>query len=138
MQSEQQQFDQGIIIGADRTFGFVFATFFSILYIWQLWHGKSEHWLLGCAITFTLLGLIWPTLLHPLNVLWFKFGLLLHAITTPLILGVLFFVIVAPTGILIRMFGKHPLHLSMDSEASSYWIVRTPPGPAANSFRNQF
>lgn len=135
---QQQRSNRDVQIGTNRTFGLVFASFFGILYAWQLWHDIPKHWLLGSAIVFALLALIRPALLHPLNVLWFKFGLLLHAVTTPLILGAIFFVVVAPTGILMRMVGRRPLHLSKDTGASTYWIVRIPPGPAAESFRDQF
>lgn len=138
MNEEYQQSDKDIKIGTDRAFGLVFALFFGVLYAWQLWHGMSKHWLLGCALFFVLSALIWPVLLHPLNRLWFKLGLLLHAVTTPLILGIIFFVIVSPTGILMRVIGKRPLHLSKDSGVSTYWVTRPPHEPTDESFRNQF
>lgn len=138
MQSELRPFDNDIKPGANRTFGFVFATFFGIIYGWQAWYGTARHWLLTCALVFIFLAMVRPAALHPLNTLWFKFGLRLHAFTTPLILAVIFFLVITPIGILMRLIGKRTLHLSNDPNASSYWINRKPPGPATESFRNQF
>jgi hypothetical protein len=64
--------------------------------------------------------------------------MLLHRITTPVILALLFWITVVPTGLLMRAFGKDPLRLKFDRDARSYWIERTPPGPAPDSLRNQF
>lgn len=138
MHEELRQSARSVPIGTDRAFGLVFALVFGIPYAWQWWHGAPEHWLIGCSATFALLALAKPVILHPLNMVWFKFGLLLHGVATPMILGVMFFAIVTPTGILMRIIGKRPLHLSKDPQASTYWIARTPPGPANESFRDQF
>jgi len=87
---------------------------------------------------FLLLAVLVPRVLAPANRLWTKFGLLLHHIVSPLALGVLFFLVVTPTGLLMRLFGKDPLRLRFDPAADSYWIKRDPPGPAADSLKNQF
>jgi len=76
--------------------------------------------------------------LRPLNRLWLRFGLLLHAVMNPLIMGLLFYGTVMPIGLLMRLFGKDPLNLKRDAQASSYWIMRTPPGPAPDTMSNQF
>jgi len=76
------------------------------------------------------LALVAPRALKPLNILWFRFGLLLHAIITPVVLGLMFFTVITPLGWLMRAFGKRPLSLGFDRTATSYWIHRTPPGPA--------
>ena len=87
---------------------------------------------------FLLLAALVPGVLAPANRLWTKFGLLLHHIVSPIALGILFFLVVTPTGLLMRLFGKDPLRLRFDPDADSYWIKRDPPGPAADSLKNQF
>jgi hypothetical protein len=79
-----------------------------------------------------------PRVLKPLNWLWTRIGLLLHRIVSPLFLTVLFYGCIAPVGFLMRMTGKDPLRRKYQPQAKSYWIVRTPPGPAPQSFRDQF
>jgi len=73
-----------------------------------------------------------------LNKLWFHFGLLLHKIVSPLVMGLLFFVTVTPIGLLMRTLGKTPLKLEFDKDADSYWILRDPPGPAPDTMKRQF
>jgi len=84
-------------------------------------------------LTFTL-----PRILTPFNYIWFRFGMLLHAIVSPIALGILFYGVVTPTGLLMRLFGKKPLALDFDRDAPSYWIQRSPPGPTPESMTNQF
>ena len=67
-----------------------------------------------------------------------KFGELLHRIVSPIALGIVFYLAVLPTGLLLRLFGKDPLRLKIDRGAASYWIKREPPGPTAESLNNQF
>lgn len=124
--------------GSDRSFGLVFAAFFAIVFGWKLWHGDANFWWLGLSQGFLVVALALPRLLHPLNVIWARFGLLLHAITSPIILGVIFFVVLLPFGLIMRMAGKRPLRLQRDPAATTYWVRREPPGPDADSFLNQF
>ncbi|HQR50033.1 MAG TPA: SxtJ family membrane protein, partial [Methylophilaceae bacterium] len=95
-------------------------------------------WALELSGGFLLLALVIPRVLAPANRAWTKFGLLLHDIVSPIALGILFFVVVTPTGLLMRLLGKDPLRLRFERSAKSYWIVRTPPGPDAESLKNQF
>ena len=95
-------------------------------------------WAMVVAGAFLVLALFVPKVLGPANHLWTKFGLLLHNIVSPLALGILFYFVVTPTGLLMRIFGKDPLRLRFDAAADSYWIKRTPPGPDAESLKNQF
>jgi len=95
-------------------------------------------WAIGLACAFGLMAAIAPNLLGPANQIWMKFGLLLHAIVSPIALGILFFFVFFPTGLLMRLFGKDPLRLKFDSSAESYWINRAPPGPAPESMHQQF
>ena len=81
---------------------------------------------------------LWPAALAPLNRVWTRFGLLLHRIVSPVVLGVMFFVVVTPTGLLMRALGKDPLRLRLTVTQRSYWIDRQPPGPAPDTLNNQF
>jgi hypothetical protein len=124
---------------SDRSFGFVFATFFLIVGILPLLHGRDLRlWALGLALAFLLLSLTIPHVLAPANRAWTKFGLLLHGIVSPIALGILFFGVVTPTGFIMRLLGNDPLRLRFDQSTTSYWIARTPPGPDADSLKNQF
>ena len=79
-----------------------------------------------------------PMVLRPLNKLWFKFGLLLHAIINPIVLGAMFFVAVTPMALVMRLAGKKLLNMDYEPAAKSYWIERKPPGPPPESVRRQF
>jgi hypothetical protein len=83
-------------------------------------------------------ALLWPAVLAPLNRIWTRFGLLLHRIVSPVVLGVMFFGVVTPMGLVMRALGKDPLRLRFDPAARTYWIERRPPGPAPDTLNNQF
>lgn len=126
-------------MGSERSFGLVFAVVFAIIALWPLKSGGDiRPWAAGAAVAFALAALVVPRALKPLNIVWFKFGMVLHHVMTPLIMGLLFFVTVTPVGMLMRATGKDPMRLKRDPKAASYWIVRTPPGPAPESMKNQF
>lgn len=95
-------------------------------------------WLLAIAAVFLLLALVRPAVLRPLNQVWHRFGLLVHRIVTPLVLGLLFFVAVTPTALAMRLLGKDVLRLKFEPEAESYWIKREPPGPDPRTMTKQF
>jgi hypothetical protein len=95
-------------------------------------------WAVAVAVAFGGLAQWWTTPLAPLNRLWQRFGLLLHRIVSPIVLGLLFYLTVLPVGLLMRAFGKDPLRLRADRAARSYWIVREPPGPSGDSMKQQF
>lgn len=124
---------------SERSFGLVFFVFFLAVSSYPLISGQSIRlWALGVAGVFLLLSLAAPMALAPLNRVWMKFGALLHSIVSPLALAVGFFLTVLPIGLLMRLFGKDPLRLRLDPMADSYWILREPPGPEADSLNNQF
>lgn len=124
---------------SDRSFGLVFATVFLAVGLWPLGRGGTLRvWALAVAGVFFAAALAGPSLLAPLNRLWTRFGLLLSKVTTPIVMGVLFYLVVTPTGLLMRLFGKDPLRLSRDRVAGSYWIHREPPGPSPETMTNQF
>ena len=95
-------------------------------------------WAMVIAAAFLFAGLALPRILRPLNSVWLRFGLLLHRITSPIILAMLFYLTVLPTGLVMRALGKDLLRLRFDRNARSYWIERSPPGPEPESLRNQF
>lgn len=126
-------------IGSDRSFGIVFTVFFAIVGCLPLISGGEPRiWALGVSGGFLAVALIIPKILHPLNVVWMKFGALLNKIVSPIVLGMLFFLTVTPMAILLRLFGKDLLRLKFDKDAETYWIHRTPPGPPPESMSNQF
>ena len=128
-----------VTLGSDRSFGFVFTAFCGLVGGVQLWHGSHASWAwLLAALVFAAFALLYARALRPLNVLWFKFGLLLHKVMSPLILGIMFFVVFTPIGWWMRLIGKRPLNLAYDEKAESYWIHRRPPGPPPGSFDKQF
>ena len=131
--------DEEIKGSTDRAFGIVFVVVFLIIGLWPvMWGNAPRIWSLSIAGVLLLLALVRPTLLAPLNKLWMKFGLLLHKITNPLIMGLVFFLAVLPTGLIMRMLGKDILRCKLDPDAKSYWIERAPPGPDPDSMPNQF
>lgn len=124
---------------SDRSFGMVFATVFGIIAVWPVFHGDViRWWSAAVAAVFLFLSLVRPSVLKPLNRIWTQLGIWLHKIVSPVIMGMLFFFVLTPTAMLLRMFGKVPLQLKKDPMASSYWIVRNPSGPEADTMKNQF
>ena len=97
---------------SNRNFGIVFFIVFLIIGLWPLL-GKSEirYWSIFISVTFLLLGLINSNLLNPLNKIWFNFGMLLGKIISPLVMGVIFFLVVTPIGLIMRVLGKDILNL---------------------------
>ena len=124
---------------SDRSFGVVFAVVFTIIGLWPLISSPNVRWWsLAIAFAFAGVAFVRPSLLAPLNRLWLKFGLLLNRIVSPLVMGLLFFVVITPIGLIMRAAGKDLLNLKFDPKANSYWIEREPPGPAPESIKNQF
>jgi len=126
-------------LGSERSLAIVFSIVFLIIAMWPLLSGRAPRlWAIGAGTAILILGFAAPKTLRPLNQLWFRFGMLLHRIINPLVMGIIFYGAVAPTGFVMRLLGKDPLKLKLDPESSSYWVKRNPPGPARDSFKNQF
>ena len=124
---------------SERSFGIVFAVVFLLLGLAPLRHGLPVRWwALALSLAFVLAALLAPRLLKPLNKLWARVGDLMHKITTPLIMGLLYYVALTPCAAAMRMAGKDPLQLKRKSGTASYWIHRTPPGPAPDSLNQAF
>jgi hypothetical protein len=125
--------------GSERSFGIVMAVALVLIGALNLWHeGRVWPWLGGAAVLFLAAAMLWPAGLKPLNKLWFKFGMLLHAVINPLVMGLLFYVAVLPTGLVMRALGNDLLRLKREPASDSYWIVRRPPGPAPETMKDQF
>ena len=126
-------------VSSERSFGLIFAGFFALLGALSLYSGAERwHYWFPLAGVFAVLAYAAPRLLAPLNRLWAKVGLLLHMVISPVILGILFYVCVTPIGMLMRMSGRDPLRRKFEPAAKTYWITREPPGPAPETFNNQF
>jgi predicted membrane metal-binding protein len=136
---EQSPCQNEVKIGSDRSFGFVFAAVFVVIASLPLVRGGPVRWwALALAAAFALAALTAPSLLRPLNHIWFKFGLVLHQIVNPIIMGAIFFLAVTPMALVMRALGKDPLRLTHDAESATYWIPRERPAPAPRSMAKQF
>ncbi len=122
-------------IGSNRSFGIVFFIVFLIVALYPLVNDQNVRlWSLIVSLIFLILGLINSKILTPLNKLWFKFGLFLGKIISPIIMAVIFFLVVTPIGFLMRIFGKDVLNLKYNSN-KSYWIKKSGP---KSKMKNQF
>lgn len=128
-----------VVAGSDRSFGLVMAAACSIVALINLWYdGWLWPWFAGATVLFLLAALLRPALLNPLNRAWLALGLLLHRVVNPIVMALLFYGTVLPTGLVMRALGKDLLRLRRQPGADSYWIVRQPPGPAPESMKDQF
>jgi hypothetical protein len=124
-----------IKIGSNRSFGIVFFIFFLIISIYPLANDENlRYWALFISIIFLFLGFINSKILAPLNKLWFKFGIFLGKVISPIILGIIFFLVVTPIGLLMKIFKKDVLNLRYNDN-NSYWIEKNGP---KSKMRNQF
>ena len=125
-----------IKISSNRNFGLVFFFVFLIVSLWPLINeGSPRYWSIVIAVIFLILGLLNSKLLTPLNMLWFKFGLFLGSIISPIIMGIIFFLVIAPTGLVMKIMGKDLLDKKYDNKKKSYWINRT---KTKNTMKQQF
>lgn len=124
---------------SDRVFGFVFAIVFLIIGLYPLVDDRPVRlWGLALAAMLAVAALLVPRLLASANRLWTRLGLLLHRIVSPVALGIMFFLVITPIALLMRLRGKDPLRLRFAPDLPSYWIDRLPPGPKAESLKDQF
>jgi hypothetical protein len=131
--------DEVVKAGSDRSFGIVMASCFAVVSLLNGWHGgRLWPWTSGLAGLFLAAAVFYPAAINPLNRAWLKFGLLLHKVVNPIVMALLFYGAVLPTGIVMRAIGKDLLRLKPEPDADSYWIVRRPPGPAPETMKDQF
>ena len=124
-----------IKISSNRSFGIVFFVVFLLITIYPLTHGGDIRiWSAIISVVFLVLGLLNSSILSPLNKIWFKFGIFLGKIISPLIMGIIFFLVVTPIGLIMRISGKDLLNLKYNKN-QSYWIEKN--GPKSR-MKNQF
>ncbi|MDC0364486.1 SxtJ family membrane protein [Candidatus Pelagibacter sp.] len=123
-------------MSSNKSFGIVFFVFFLIISLFPLLKdGNIRIWAMVLAIIFLILGLLNSTILNPLNKIWIKFGILLGTIISPIVMGIVFFVVVTPTSLIMRILGKNLLGLKKDNTKRSYWLERL---SIKSKMKNQF
>ena len=123
-------------INSNRSFGLVFFIVLLIISIYPMFYdGQIKIIFLVLSVIFLILGLLNSILLYPLNLAWFKFGLFLGKIISPIIMGIIFFLVVTPIGLLMRLLGKDVLNLKLNKKQGSYWIEKVGP---KSKMKNQF
>ena len=121
---------------SNRNFGIVFFVVFFVISLYPLtYNGDITRWSLVISIIFLILGLINSKILTPLNKLWFKFGILLGRIISPIVMALIFFVVVTPIGLIMRLLRKDLLNLRYNKKSKSYWIEKKGP---KSKMKNQF
>ena len=127
--------DDKIKLGSNRSFGIVFFIVFLLIALYPLISsGEIRIWSLVVSITFLILGLINSNILKPLNKIWFKFGLFLGKIISPIIMGLVFFLVVTPIGLIMKTLRKDLLNLKYNKN-KTYWIEKSGP---KSKMKNQF
>ena len=127
--------NKDIKISSNKSFGIVFFIFFLILSIYPLFKdGNFRIWTLILSIVFLILGLLNSSILSPLNKIWFKFGILLGNFISPIVMGVIFFTVVTPTSIIMKILNKDLLNLKKNDN-ESYWIKKS---EVKSKMKNQF
>lgn len=122
--------------GSERNFGIVFSIVFGLVGIWLLFNDDSVRvWSLAVGVVMLLLGLFRPRTLSVPNKIWFRFGMLIGSVVAPIVMALLFFLVVTPTGIIMRALGKDLLRQKIDKSSTSYWIKRDGP---VGSMKDQF
>ena len=113
-----------IKIASNKSFGIVFFTVFLIIAIWPLLNGyEIRYWSLIISIVFLLLGILNSKILTPLNKIWFKIGILLGNVISPIVMSIIFFLVVTPTSFIMKILGKDLLNLKKNTK-NSYWIKK--------------
>ena len=122
-------------LGSNRSFGIVFFVVFLLIALYPfIYNGELRIWSLIISLIFLFLGVFNSKFLTPLNKLWFKFGLLLGKVISPIIMGFIFFLVVTPIGLLMRALGKDVINLKYNDN-KSYWIEKSGP---KSKMKNQF
>ncbi len=120
---------------SNKNFGLTFFIVFIIITLWPLIHDEQIRvWSLVIAFIFLILGMLNSKILTPLNTVWFKFGLFLGKIVSPIVMGIIFFLIVTPISIVMKIFGKDLLNLKYNNQ-KSYWVEKNDP---KSKMKNQF
>ena len=127
--------DNNIKLPTNRNFGFVFFVVFFLISLWPLLNnGELRLWSLIISLVFLILGIFNSKYLTPLNKIWMRFGILLGNIISPIVMCIIYFLVVTPTGIILRLFRKDVLMLKKNNN-DTYWIKKD---NSNNSMKNQF
>tara|TARA_Y100000768_G_scaffold146537_1_gene109301 strand:+ start:258 stop:647 length:390 start_codon:yes stop_codon:yes gene_type:complete len=122
-------------IGTNKSFGIVFFVFFLIVSIFPLLNNEDIRvWSLIISLIFLILGILNSKILTPLNQIWFKFGILLGRFVSPVVMGIIFFAIVTPTSVIMRVLQKNLLNLKKGNK-KTYWLERS---KIKSKMKNQF
>ncbi len=122
-------------MSTNRNFGIVFSIFFLVVALWPLLNSNEiRYWSLIISLIFLILGLINSKILTPLNKLWTKFGYFLGSIISPIVMGIVYFAVVTPTGLIMKLLGKDLLLLKKNNN-QTYWIKKE---RIKSSMKNQF
>jgi hypothetical protein len=137
--SSDHQGHSKIEVGSTRSFGIVFCVVFALIGLYPLLGGSPVRiWSLIISGVFLFFAFFFSSVLQPLNVLWFRFGMLLARIVNPIVMFIIYIVTIVPFGLGARLFGKDLLRLKLERDQASYWVEREPPGPKPKSLENQF
>ena len=127
--------NNNIKIASNRNFGIVFFLFFLIITLYPLLKGESIIFsTMFISIIFLILGLLNSSILSPLNKIWFKFGIFMGNIVSPIVMALLFFFVITPTSLLLKIFGKDILYLKKNDQ-KTYWIKKS---KIRSKMKNQF
>ena len=122
-------------MGSNKSFGFIFFIFFLLISLWPITNGKEINYLiLSISFIFLLLTLFNSKYLTPLNKLWFKIGLILGRFISPIVIGIIFFLVVTPIAIIMKILGKDILGIKKNNK-KTYWVNKTGP---KSKMKNQF
>lgn len=130
---------QPLPLPSERSFGTVFVVFFALVAAFGLWRQAGWWvWPAGLSLLTLIVTLARPILLRPLNRQWMRLALLLNAIFSPIILGIMFYLVFTPMALVMRVIGRDAMKRRVEPGTKSYWIDRDPPGPDRKSLPNQF
>jgi hypothetical protein len=143
MASHHEEFAErdDVKLPSERSFGITFAVVFALLSVWLYFrkgHAGYASLTLIAAAGFLAAAYVRPEVLRPINKIWLRFGLLLHKVINPIVMGLLFFLVFTPMAMVMRMLGKDFLRITRSPEQSTYWIERTPDTHAPSSMKDQY
>ena len=124
---------------SNKKFGLFFSAIFVLIAVYAYLKFRVEFaiFALTTSTLFAIAAFLTPQILTPLNRLWFSLGLLLGKIVSPIVLGLIFFLLITPVSLVTRLFGRDELKIKKRT-VESYWVDRSPPGPPSESFKNQY
>jgi len=141
MTHEEFQREKDRTLPSNRSVGVILSIALAVIAVAPAVHGAIDQirwWALVPAGGIAALTAFRPNLLTPLNRAWMGLGAFLHAIVNPVVLAIMFYGVMTPIGVLMRLFGNDPLKLKPAPQSPTYWVARVPPGPSAESMKNQF